>query len=260
VAENEEQYYAKKCKPFQMVIEGLLQKEKAVLDASRSDPAHAAGKLFNLSDEMLNLASYYLMFNSLSLTILKGRNEEALKEARKTIYKAVIYLESNVTAKVSAPYSDYEEHTKALAVEVDAQCRFNMVKKLGFAIDFLVGAYGDTSKWKWSFVDLRGRYAAVSKNMLELSSLVSDLDPRADAYGPTIRHLVIVKQLLADVSAQYRDRHNLFTKRVEDLQLAQHFLDALHYIHGVVGEAAEADEIKKQYDIFEAKISNELKK
>jgi hypothetical protein len=260
VAENEEQYYADKCKPFQAAIDGLLQKEAAVLEESRNDPANAAGKLFNLSDEMLNLASYYLAFNNLSLTILKSRNEEALGEARKTVYKAVIYLESNVTGKISAPYSEYEEHTKGLAAVVDAQARFNMVKKLGFAIDFLEEAYGNNSKWKWSFVELRGRFAAVAKNMLEMSSLMADLDPRAEAYGPTMCHLAVVKRLFADVSVQYRDRHNLFSKRVEDLQTAQYFLDALRYLHVMLGESAEAEELKKQYDLFAAKISGELHK
>jgi hypothetical protein len=260
VAGNEEQYYLDKCKPFQAVIGGLLQKESEILDASRSDPANAAGKLFGLSDEMLNLASYYFIFNSLSLTILKNRSEEALNEARKTIYKAVIYLESNVTGRVSASYSEYEVHTKGLAGVVDAQSRLNMVKKLGFAIDLLEEAYGSNSKWKWSFVELEGRFAAVAKNMLELSSIVASLDPRSDAYEPTTRHLAIVKRLLADVSAQYRDRHNLFTKRVEDLQTARNFLDALRYLHTTLGESAEADIVKKQSDLFEARINSELEK
>ncbi|MDR1467772.1 MAG: hypothetical protein LBT00_00615 [Spirochaetaceae bacterium] len=260
MAGNEEQYYADKCKPFQAVIGGLLQKEGAVLAASRNDPSNAASKLFGLSDEMLNLASYYFIFNSLALTILKNRNEEALNEARKTIYKAVIYLESNVTGRVSASYSEYEMHTKGLALVVDAQSRLNMVKKLGFAIDLLEEAYGNNSKWKWSFVELEGRFAAVSKNMLELSSLTASLDPRSDVYEATTKHLAIVKRLLADVSVQYRDRYNLSTQRIEDLQIAQSFLDALRYLSIMLGESAEADIIKKQYDIFEAKISTELKK
>jgi hypothetical protein len=260
MAGNEGQYYEDKRRPFQAVIDRLLQKEVAILEASRSDPANAAGKLFSLSDEMLNMASYHLIFNSLALTILKNRNEEALNEARKSIYKAVIYLESNVTGKISAPYSEYEVHTKGLAAVVDAQSRLNMARKLGFAIDLLKESYGSNSKWKWAFVELSGRFAAVAKNMLELSSLIANLDPRSDTYEPTMRHLAMVKQLLADVSAQYRDRYNLSTQRFEDLQNAQHFLEALRYLHMLLGEQAEADSLKKQYDLFEAKISNERKK
>ena len=260
MAGSEEQYYTDKCKPFQGVVSGLLQKEGEILEASRSDPANAASKLFGLSDEMLNLASYYFIFNSLSLTILKNRNEEALNEARKTIYKAVIYLESNVTGRVSASYSEYEAHTKGLAGVVDAQSRLNMARKLGFAVDLLEDAYGSNSKWKWSFVELEGRFAAVAKNMLELSSITASLEPRSPIYEPTTRHVALVKRLLADASTQYRDRHNLFSKRVDDLKTAQSFLDALRYFHLVLGESAEAESAKKQYDLLAARISDERKK
>jgi hypothetical protein len=256
---EEERYYEDKCKPFQMVIRELLQKERDILDASRSDPDNAAKKLFELSNEMLNLASYYFTFNNLSLTILKNRNEDALNEARKAIYKAVIYLENIVTGKVNALYSEYEHHVMELATAVDEYRRFNIVKKMGFSINLLENTYGNNSKWKWSFVELDGRFAAVAKNMLELSNVMANLDPQATAYEPTIRHLGIVKRLLADVSIQYRDRYNLSTRRLEDLQVAQNFLETLRYLHVMLGEQAEADNIKKQHEIIESRIENERK-
>jgi hypothetical protein len=251
---EEERYYEDKCKPFQMVIKELLQKERDTLDASRSDPDNAAKKLFELSNEMLNLASYYFTFNNLSLTILKNRNEDALNEARKAIYKAVIYLENIVTGKVNALYSEYEHHVMELATSVDEHRRFNIVKKMGFSINLLEDAYGNNSKWRWSFVELEGRFAAVAKNMLDLSSIIANLDPLAAVYESTVRHLGIVKRLLAQVSIQYRDRYNLFTQRFEDLQVALNFLESLRYIHVMLGEQAEAENIKKQSVAIETKI------
>jgi hypothetical protein len=260
MTENEERYYAEKCKPFHVIVKELLQKERVILEASRNDPDNAAGKLFELSDEMLNLASYYFIFNNLALAIIKNRNEEALNEARKTIYKAIIYLESVVTGKLNAPYSEYERHVKELAVVVDEHRRFNMVKKMGFTINLLEETYGNNSRWKWSFVELEGRFAAVTKNMLELTSLVANTDPLSPVYEPTIRHVGIVKRLLTDVSIQYRDRYSLSTQRIEDLQIAQNCLDTLRYIHISLGEQSEAENIKKQYELFQIKIANELKR
>jgi hypothetical protein len=258
--ENEERYYEDKCKPFQTIVKELLQKERDILKASRNDPDNAADKLFGLSNEMLNLASYYFVFNNLSLTILKIRNEDALNEARKTIYKAIIYLENIVTGKVNAPYSDYEYHVKELVAVVDEQRRFEMVKKMGFTISLLKDAYGNHSKWKWSFVELEGRFAAVAKNMLELSGIVANLDPLAPGYAPTIRHLNIVKRLFTDASTQYRDRYSLSTQRFEDLQSAQTFLESLRYLHTMLGEQTETENIKKQCEVIQQKIDSELKK
>jgi hypothetical protein len=257
---EEERYYEDKRKPFLMIVKELLQKERDMLEASRNDPDNAADKLFELAGEMLNLASYYFIFNNLSLAILKTRNEDALNEARKTIYKAVIYLENIVTGKINVPYSEYEYHLTELVVAVDEQRRFDMVKKMGFTISLLIDAYGSHSKWKWSFVELEGRFAVTAKNMLELSAAVANTDPASPVCAPTMRHFSIVKQMLADVSAKYRDRYNLSTQRVEDLQSAQSFLESLRYIHSALGEQTEADNVKKQCEILESKIENELKK
>jgi hypothetical protein len=169
-------------------------------------------------------------------------------------------MESIVTGKVNAPYSEYEHHVAELASAVDANRRFDMIRKMGFAINLLEDAYGNNSKWKWSFVELEGRFAAVAKNMLELSNVLANLDPLATAYEPTIRHLGIVKRLLADAAIQYRDRYNLSTQRFEDLQAAHDFLESLRYIHAMLGEQAEAGNVKKQCELIEQKIESERKK
>jgi hypothetical protein len=260
MAESEEQYYVEKCSPFQTVIDGLLEKETALLAASKENPANAAGTLFGLSDDMLNLASHYLILNGLSLTILKNRNEEALNEARKTLYKAVIYLENIVSAKVNAPYSDYGDRVKSLAAAVNEQQRLDMVKKMGLAVSLLKNAYGNHSKWKWAFVEIEGRVAAVAKNMLELSTIITNTDPLAPAYEVTTYHIRLVKRLLANVATLYRDRYSLSTQAVDDLQNAQNFLGALRFLHTTLGEAAEAENAKKQCDLLQAKMENEHRK
>jgi hypothetical protein len=259
LAESEERYYAEKCKPYLIVIAGFAQKEKELLNISRSDPLHAADKLFALSNEMLNLASYYLILNGLALTILKVRNEEALGEARKVLYKAVIFLENIVTNTVDAPYSEYEKQTKELVQSVNEQRRLELVQKMGLAINLLEAAYGGNSKWKWSFVELDGRFAAVSKNLIELSNIIANIDPRSPVYEVTKRHLAIVKRLLADVATRYRDRYSLSTQRVEDLYAAQNFLGALRYLYTMLDEREEAASIKKQYDLIQTKIDNDKK-
>ena len=259
MAESEERYYAEKCKPYLTVIAGFAEKEKVMLNASRSDPRHAADKLFALSNEMLNLASYHLILNNLALTILKARNEEALNDARKVLYKAVIFLENIVTNKVDAPYSEYAERVKELVQSVNEQRRLEIVQKMGLAINLLETAYGDTSKWKWSFVELDGRFAAVTKNLIELSTVIANIDPRSPVYEVTKRHLSIAKRLLTDVAGRYRDRYALSTQRIEDLYAAQNFLGALRYLYTMLDEREEAAGVKKQYDLLQAKIDNDKK-
>ena len=61
--------------------------------------------------------------------------------------------------------------------ELSDEKRFDIVKKLGFTIDMIKDAFGENSKWKWSFVELEGRFATVAKNMINYKTLVSGMDP-----------------------------------------------------------------------------------
>ena len=54
------------------------------------------------------------------------------------------------------------------------------MRKMGFTIDSLEDGYGDNSKWKWSFVDLEGRFAATAKNLLNLRTFIAGMDPRSE--------------------------------------------------------------------------------
>ena len=122
--------------------------------------------------------------SSLSLSFLGVKNEAYLNEARKCIYKAIIYLEEIVSGLVDAPFSDYEAGLETISAFSD-ESRYNLVRKMGFTIDSLEEGFGENSKWKWSFVELEGRFAAVAKNLLNLKTFVGGHgSPLGGVLGP----------------------------------------------------------------------------
>ena len=125
------------------------------------------------------MVAHYLLMNSLSLSLLGIRNEAYLNEARKCCYKAIIWLEEVVTSLIDAPFSEYEEALAAIENVTD-ESRYELVRKIGFAIDSIEEGFGENSKWKWSFVELEGRFAAVTRNLLNLKTLLAGMDPRVD--------------------------------------------------------------------------------
>ncbi|MDR0589208.1 MAG: hypothetical protein LBG25_01545 [Spirochaetaceae bacterium] len=257
---NEKRYfYAERIKDFRDAIEVILQEEKRIVEAMQKDPEHAAYQRIALVDEMLNLASHYIIVNAIAQSVFKNRNEEALNEGRKALYKGIIYLEETVSNLVDAPFSEYED--KLAAIEsMDASRRYLLIRKLGLGIDLLENAYGDNTKWRWSFVDMEGRYAAAAKNILDLKKVVVNTDPRSPYYEPTVYHLRLVKQILAQAAARYREMYELSTNRIEDFRMGIHFLDALRRLHTILGDRDEADQIKKKSDIWSAKLEADLKK
>jgi hypothetical protein len=244
---------------YNEVIEELLSREKETLSLIRQDSNDPGMKRIALADDMLDLTSNYIIVNGISLAVLGIKNEEALNEARKSIYKCIIYLEGVVSNYVDAPFSDYEEKLAGIAA-MDAAARYLIVRKIGLAIQLLEDAYGGNSKWKWSFVELEGRFAAVTKNIMDLKKAVVNTDPRSPEYEPTVYHLRLIKKLLSQTADRYRERYELSTKNAEDFNMGIRFLSALRRLYSLLGPRDDAEMTKKKLDIWSAKLEADIKK
>ena len=251
--------YAEKIKPYKAVIQALLKREQTVLQIIKRDSRGAAFKRLNLTDDMISLASHYMILSGIYQSMLKTRNEEALNDARKSLYKAVIYLEETVSPLLDAPFSEYEDRLAEIAL-ITAQDRYNLIRRLGLALQMLENAYGDNTKWRWAFVELEGRFAVVTKNILDLKAAVANTDPRSPHYEPTMYHLALMKKLLLQAADRYREKYETSTNRIDDFRMGIHFLNALKRIHILLGERREAETIKKKSDIWNAKLEKDTQK
>jgi hypothetical protein len=251
--------YAEYVQDYKNSILATLNKEKAIKELIVKEPSGAAYQKLVLAEENLNLVASYLLMSSLSLTFLGVKNEAYLNDGRKCIYKAIIYLEEVVSPHVDAPFSDYEEGLEAISSFSD-EARYNLMRKMGFAIESLEEGYGDNSKWKWSFVEMEGRFAAVAKNLLNLKTFVATMDPRAPGYSARMAHLALAREQLQLAADRYREKYELSTLRIDDIKAAINFLSAVRRLHVVLGEGDQADVIKKKADIWRTKMENDLKK
>ncbi|MDR2630069.1 MAG: hypothetical protein LBC60_04020 [Spirochaetaceae bacterium] len=257
-AETRHRYF-EKAKEFRQTIELILQHEQTMILAIQQDPENAPLTRVALANEMLNLASHYIILSNISLSMLNIKNELALNDARKVLYKSIIYLEETVSNLLDAPFSDYEDKLTALE-SIDAAGRYHLIRKLGLSIELLKSAYGDNTKWRWAFVELEGRYAVVAKNILDLKKVVVNTDPRSPYYEPTVYQMRLVKQLLTQAADRYREMYELSTNRIEDFNQGIHFLGALRRIHALIGEQDKAELVKKKMDIWSAKLEADLRK
>jgi len=258
VSNEAKRRYYDKIKEYKSLVDKLAQHENSLQQTMDKQEQGRSYKRLTLADEGLNMVSYYLLMNHLSVSLLGIKNEGFLNNARKACYKSIIYLEDVVTSYIDVPYSEYEEYLDEI-VEFDFQQRWNLLSKLGFAIDALIDSYGTNSKWKWSFVELEGRFATISKNMLNLKQVVAQLDPRAEGYKVYKKHLTMVKSLLEESANNYRQKYELSTLRIDDFKLAIRYLSALRRIHILLGEAEESEVIKKKIDVWKSKMEADSK-
>ena len=251
--------YLNKITSYREAIKILLKKEETVLAGLKKSVGNAGFKRLGLADDMINLASNYIILSGVSQSMLKLRNEEALNDGRKSLYKAVIYLEEVVTNLIDAPYSDYEDKLAEIS-SLDTGRRYLLARKLGLCIQLLENAYGDNTKWKWAFVDLEGRYAAGVKNLLDIKNAVTNTDPRSPNYEPSVRHLRLAKRLLMQAADRYRERYELSTNRIDDFKMGIHFLGALRRLHIILGDREDSENVKKKLDIWSSKLEIDSKK
>jgi hypothetical protein len=251
--------YMEYIKDYKTAIDAMLEKEKKLKEVIASGSAGVNYQKLALADDNLNLVANYLLMNSLSLSFLGMKNEAFLNEARKCIYKTLIFLEEIVSSAIDVPFSDYEEGLVSIETFPDDQ-RYNLMRKVGFSIDAIEEGFGDNSKWKWSFVEMESRYAVVAKNFLNLKTLILGMDPRTEGYSARLSHLNLVKELIQQAADRYREKYELSTMRIDDIKIAIHLLAALRRLYQVLGESEQADVVKKKIEIWRSKMENDLKK
>ncbi len=258
ISNEARQQYFERIKAYKQTAEAIMQREKSLLRIVKGQTTGAAYKYIALAEDRLNLASYFLLQNALSLTLLGVKNDAYLNDARKSCYQAVIYLEEVVSNYIDVPFSDYSD----LLEEIDGyedDKRYHLIRKIGFTIHAVEEAYGPNSKWRWSFVELEGRFTAVAKNMLNFKTFVAQMDPSIEGYPSRMGHLELVQSLLNQAADRYREKYELSTSRIDDFKKAIAFLAALKRIYTIFGEAEKAEGIKRKMDVWKSKMEADEK-
>jgi hypothetical protein len=244
---------------YRTAIDAILKQEQDTLVVIRNNDPDAALKRLTLADSMLNIASNYIVMDGVVQSVLKVKNEDSLNEARKAVYKSIIYLEEIVSNLIDAPYSDYEEKLEDIDSVTPAQ-RYLLVRKMGLTVELLENAYGDNTKWKWTFVDMEGRYATVAKNIINLRDVIINSDFESEHYEPTVRHLSLIKKLLSQAADRYREKYELSTNRIDDFKMGITYLSALRRLCIVTNDPNEAVTTKKKLDIWNVKLATDTEK
>ena len=253
--------YGVRVRDYKQEIDQIQQHEKAILMTieREEDGSAIAFKRLTMADDRLNLAALYLLLNKVSLSLLGVKNEAFLNDARKCCYDCIIQIEAVVSNLLDVPFSEYQERVELIDGFTDEK-RYNMVRKLGFSIESVKEDFGDNSKWKWSFVDLEGRFSIVCKNMVNLKTIVTNMDPRVEGYAIRVNFLKFTKDWMNRSADRFREKFELSTNRIDDFKMAINFLSALKRLHMVLGEPEMAENIKRKYDVWKARMDDEAKK
>ena len=246
ISEETRLHFNEAIQPYKGKITATLEKEKTMLNGMHKGDIDYENKKLILCEDMIYTASLYMAQNSLSLRLMEVKNNDALNDARKILYKAIIYLEEIVSDTIDVPYADLSPLQESIQ-NVPIIRRYTIIRKLGLAITMLKNAFGDNSKWKWSFVELEGRFATVSKNLIDMKAAYKDyFDPNSADYETTVLYIRMILKQLNDSATAYRDKYELSTRRIDDMRNAIKYLLALRKLYIAIGDSNQAEEVKKK--------------
>jgi hypothetical protein len=157
---------------------------------------------------------------------------------------------------VDVPFTDYDDKVAALEPIGPAK-RYDMIRKMGLSIALLGDVFGDSSKWKWFFVELEGRCAVIAKNIFDFKNIVRD--GRSPNYEVMMYHVRMIEHLLAKASGRYRIKYESVTKDAEDFRRAINFLNALRRVYAILGKTDKVEAIKKKCSVWESKLEADRK-
>ena len=259
ITQEQRNRYFEKVKDHKKAIEAGLAKEKTLLELLAADDQGAGYKRLRLCDASLDLCSWYLLVNNLSVTLLGIKNEDYLLEARKTLVRAIKYLEDTVSPYLDVPFSEYEEKLAEIS-NFEPDGRFRLVRKIGFTTQSLEDAFGDSSKYSSSFIEIWGKVGAVAKNLVNFKTAVVDMDFASPLRPIVMSHIGVVRALFQKTADKYREQYELYTHKHEDFKKAIVYLQALRRVQTMIGERDEAETLKRKIDIWWSKLEADLKK
>lgn len=251
--------YDEKVKLYRVEAVSLQKREAKLTKIANSEQEGVEIKLLMLADTNLNLISYYLVLNSLSLTLLGIKDETSLNNARKRCLKALISLEKIVSATVDAPFSEYEEKVEKIS-KVSEETRFNLLRKLGFSIDLIIEVLGTNTRWKWNLMEIEARFATIAKNMINLKTYRAESDPRSPGYITRVKHMRLAMELLEKASDGYRLKYELSTDhRLDDMNMAIKYLSAMKRLYYTLGDKKNYETMKKKIEVWHARMEADQK-
>ena len=259
ITNEDRELFKKEAKQYEDLIKAELDKEKEMLATMKGDAVGVEYKKLILAEQMIYIATLYNAINSASVKILDVKHNDALNEGRKILYKSIIYLEEVVTNIINAAQSDVSEKLEAVA-NTPLEKRYFLIRKLGLAIQMIIDAFGDNSKWKWSFVELEGRFAVVAKNFYDFKEYIKAyFDPNNPDNENSILYLRLIRTLLDKSANAYRDKYELSSRRLDDMKAAINFLLALRRVSVTLGESETAEELKKKAMTWKEKMEADQK-
>jgi hypothetical protein len=209
--------------------------------------------------ESLKIIKLYLKMNDISFDMLGQKNETYLNNARKEVYKILQLTEEIVGNDLDRSLKENEEYLKKIE-KVNPSQILNLMLLILDLNSKLIKGFGESSKWKWSFVDIQGRIAIVIKNFVNFTATQKNRDPRLEFFKERRDLLKLCKSNLSMAAQQFRSRYEISTQVPADIIKSIELLTVLRKINVLTGDSDEASKLKNTIDALKERLESDERK
>jgi hypothetical protein len=216
-------------------------------------------EFYQASILLLQTISERIAVGIAAIHLASYRRDDYFLEARKDILNCISMLERVYSHYLDVPFSDYSEMQKQI-LHIDEMERYKHISQLGFYITLLEHVHPSMDKWQWVFAEIKGRFAIVAKNSIDLSSLHTLLQPGAPHLAERHSYITWVVGLLEKIAEDYRLKYEVVSYNSMDFYRAISYLSGLKRFYLFIGRDNQITEITKKIEIWEAKLLNDERK
>jgi len=208
----------------------------------------------------LETVKIFNKMNEYSIQIMDIKNDLYLSNARKNIYQAIKMLETIVGSVIDSSLTDNAEIMEKLIL-LNPKRIINLLKKIDYYIATIQLAEGENSKWKWTFVEMYGKLAALTKNLINFKVYGQQIfDPTTPFYEDINELFQFSKKHIETAAQKYRAKYELSTMDVSDMNKGLDFLNLLLRINILLNEQVQAQETKKTIEKWKDKFEEDIRK
>ncbi len=247
-------------KSYKTKIEEIQKKIKALESGMLGVEEHDYPSKLDIAFLSLIEASYHYALNTISFTTLGVKMEAEVNTARKLMVKVMLLCEDVYGNESDMPLSYNEEAHLIVEEKFHDKWKYDFICSVGYMLDTLKDFYGDNSKWKWNFVELEGRLALLTKNMINFKSFIKLWEPGLEYYAERCEHMKLVKKLLQENADVYKMKYELSDKTIDDMRFAISLSSTLRMVYVYLGDMDNVNKQKKIVDLWTKKMNDDLKK
>lgn len=247
VSKEQKQLYSEKIGAYKTQADDLKKEISMMKAAGRKKSALEPYFLIKCAILGVQRANILVLMSKISLQIQNIKMESFLSDARKELNTYIGDL-----CKIAGEHLDgglTENSDRLLKFsQIGVEQRLKLISGLFECVETVKTTMGNSSKWRWSFPETYLRLLKLTRNLLDFKDFEKTKDPNHENYRPYQEYYNQMMELSQVTAQEFRQKYELGSKVVGDLQKTEEVFAFQKQIYGFTGQKDDLERASNAMD------------